>query len=267
MPVTGISRYFKLAQNVQNPLDYFFYKWSKGKKSLKIITKPHPVQFDVVKSIYLVFKEVFMSDVYNIQQLIQKLPAKPVIIDIGANVGFFDILVLSKLPGACIAAYEPVEQNAAYFKKILAGNPVLKQVAFNSLAVTGKKTEYIELYAENTEESQVVASVIEGFNEHNSKKIKVPAISLSEIIDQIGDIEIDVLKMDCEGSEYEIVYNTPEHYFSKIKYMLIEVHDLDKASNNIGAFIKWITSLGFSTAYSSINVFCYAVEAKNNRYM
>lgn len=263
MPVNGFARYFKLAQNIRNPLSYFLFKWNPQKSSLKVTTKPNKISFDVTPEIYLVFKEIFMSDVYDIDTLIPQLSPNPVIIDIGSNVGFFDILVLSKLPTARIEAFEPVAENVAYFNDLIAKNPILTHVRVNQVAVSGKKTSSIELFTEVSQTNrQVVASVIDGFNQNNTKKITVPSVSLEEIILAYGDTVIDVLKVDCEGSEYDIFYNSPAPVFQKIKLMLIEVHDIDTDKCNISHFAAYIKSLGFQIKYAPINGFCYALEAQ-----
>lgn len=262
MPVTGFARYFKLAQNIRHPFSYFLFKWNPKRTFLKITTKPNPICFDVTPEIYLVFKEIFMSDVYDIDTLIPRLSTSPVIIDIGSNVGFFDILILSKIPDARIEAFEPVAENVAYFNDLIANNPQLTRVKVNQVAVSGKKTNSIDLFTEVSETNrQVVASVIDGFNQNNTKKITVPGISLEEIILAYGDTAIDVLKVDCEGSEYDIFYNSPAAVFQNIKCMLIEVHDIDTDKCNIGHFAAYIKSLGFQIKYAPINGFCYALEA------
>jgi FkbM family methyltransferase len=263
MPTTGFKRYYRLSQNVKNPIDYFLFKWKISKQPLTITTKPNRITFPVLPEIYLVFKEVFMSDVYDIEKLVKSLPKNPLIIDVGANVGLFDIIVLSKLPDAVIIAYEPIEQNTNFFTELIQLNPLLKNVKFNRMAVTGTKVDSIDLYAENTDKNQIVASVIDGFSSSNTMKIKVPAISLSEIIHSVKDKIIDVLKLDCEGSEYDIVYNTPKECFNKVKTMLIEVHTIDKDKKNIDFFSKYLESLNFEVQFSPINGFCYALEAHN----
>ena len=64
------------------------------------VTRPNPVKFDVPESLYQVFKEIFMEDFYNVDKLIQKLPPNPLVIDVGANAGFFNVLLFSKIKNA-----------------------------------------------------------------------------------------------------------------------------------------------------------------------
>jgi hypothetical protein len=71
---------------------------------------------------------------------------------------------------------------------------------------------------------------------------------------------IDLLKMDCEGSEYEIMFNTPVELISRINVMLIEVHDLDE-NFNVKTFSNYLINIGYNVVYTPINGFCYALEA------
>lgn len=262
MAVEGISRYFRLWKHIANPGEYMFRKGERHDRDLIFITRPFPIRFHVSRSVYALFKELFMEDVYEIDSLVHDLPATPVVIDIGANVGFFDIQLLSKIKNATIYAYEPIPANVKMLQNTLQQNPRLGQsIRLFAMAVTGLPLNKLELFAEADETSQVVASVISGFHENNSRKITVPCVTLTDII-QKNDLQaIDFLKMDCEGSEYDIMYNTAPALIQRIKKMMIEVHDLDKDRNNINVFNRYVQELGYKTSYSPINSFCYALEA------
>lgn len=262
MAVTGINRYFRLWKHIANPGEYMFRKHERHKRDLVFTTKPLPIRFQVSQSLYPLFKELFMEDVYEIDELVSDLPAVPTVIDIGANVGFFDIQLLSKTRKAIIYAYEPVPANVKTLQHTLRQNPRLQQsVSLFSMAVTGQPLAQLELFAEAEENNQVVASAFSGFHENNSEKITVPCITLTDIIQDNGLQTIDLLKMDCEGSEYDIMYHTSPELIRRISKMMIEVHDLDDGDNNITAFNQYVQSLGYTTNYSPINSFCYALEA------
>jgi FkbM family methyltransferase len=202
--------------------------------------------------------------VYNIQQLIKKLPEKPIIIDIGANVGYFNILLLSKLKAATIYAYEPIPANVQYFKNVIEQNTALqKSVSLLQAAVTGIHKESLDLFMEATDDNQVVASVFADFNIHNTKKITVPCISLTDIILNNQLNIIDLLKIDCEGSEYDILYNTSPDLLLKVKHIAVEVHDVDTNKNNFTALKAYLEQIGFDLSFAPINDFCYAVDCVN----
>jgi FkbM family methyltransferase len=238
MPVKGVKRYFKLFQNIKNPGKYFANKLVKTKDALLFTTKPNAISFAVPGRLYPVFKELFMEDVYNINHFTKKMSSTPLVVDIGANAGFFDYLLLSKIPAAQIYAYEPLESNANHIIDTVTKNPSIKnKIIISQKAVTGNKKYAVDLFMENTTGNQVVASIYPGFDKRNSKKISIPAISFTEIIEALPKEKIDLLKMDCEGSEFDILFNTPSILLQRISIMLIEVHNIDE-ENNIDVFIE-----------------------------
>jgi FkbM family methyltransferase len=203
-----------------------------------------------------------MEDVYSIENLVNKLPANPVIVDIGANAGFFDILLLSKIKSAKILAFEPLASNTNFVDKVIAENAFMKQyISLYQAAVTGIEKESIDLYMEDTDDNQVVASVFEGFNKDNLKKTTVPCFSLTRIVKDNRLTKIDLLKMDCEGSEYDIIYNTAPEIVQLAMHIAIEVHDVDDKTYNFASLKKYLQSLNYSITSTPINNFCYAVDA------
>jgi FkbM family methyltransferase len=263
MAVSGITRYFRLWKHIANPGEYLLHKSDRHKRDFQFTTKPLPIRFRVPNSLYLVFKEIFMTDVYEIDNLVSQLPEKPVVIDIGANAGFFDIQLLSKVEQATIYAYEPMMANIKMLQQTMAQNPRLQQnLRLFPMAVTGQPFTHLDLFAEAEENSQVVASAFAGFNENNSQKITVPCITLTEIMEQNDLQSVDLLKLDCEGGEYDIIYHTAPELLHRIKRMTIEVHNLDNDQNNMETFNRYLQSLGYTTAHTPINSFCYALEAQ-----
>lgn len=261
MPATGLRRYFHLFRNIGNPFAYILDKIHNRGKTLHFVTKPNRLDFDVPASLFQVFKEIFMADVYNIGELVRVLPDNPVVIDIGANAGFFDILLLSKIKNAQIYAYEPLSSNIERMRAVASSNRTFDNcVTINSFAVTGTSSGRLRIYAQDTGDNQVVASSLQSFNSDNTKAFWVPAISLSAILTGITETNVDLLKMDCEGSEYDIVSNTPPDLLRRIERMLIEVHDIDNR-HSIQQFSQYLRQLGYNVKYAPINGFCYALEA------
>lgn len=262
MSTRGYKRYFELFKNMQNPFEYIFNRGKRKTRPLQFITRPNNIRFQVPATLYPVFKEIFMEDVYNIKSVVKDLPANPVIIDIGANGGYFDILLLSKNINAIIYAYEPLPDNTSQIKKLIFANAsLLKNLFPHQLAVTGTPKENIDLYIEAATESSVVASIFSNFDTRNTQKITVSCITLTNIILQNNLLKIDVMKIDCEGSEYDILYNTAPSLIRRTKMLLIEVHDLDEDQYNIAALNNYLIKIGYITTHHPINKFCHALEA------
>lgn len=262
MAVDGINRYFRLWKHIENPTEYIIRRGKRHQRDLVFTTKPLPVRFGVSAALYQVFKEIFMADVYEIDALVKTLPAEPVVIDVGANAGFFDVQLLSKINRATIYAYEPMPANVKTLQRTLEQNPRLgHSVRLFPMAVTGQPLDQLDLFAEAEENSQVVASRFAGFNENNTRQLTVSCITLTAIIETNDLRSIDLLKLDCEGSEYDIIYHTAPELLRRIGRMVIEVHDMDEDRNNITAFNDYVQSLGYMTTHAPINSFCHAMEA------
>jgi FkbM family methyltransferase len=262
MPAKGFKRYIELFKHIQNPFEYILHKNERFKRSLTFITKPNNIQFHVALPLYQVFKEIFLEDVYNIEAVVKQMPPKPVIIDIGANAGFFDVLILSKIKHAKIFAYEPIPRNIHQIRTTLEANPSMKDhVVVHQVAVTGTASDKIDLYIESENDNSVIASIFADFNTSNANKISVDTITLTDILLKNDLTEVDILKVDCEGSEYDIFYNTDPAVIRRAKMILLEVHDLDEDKNNITAMSKFLIEIGYDVTHQPINNFCHAVEA------
>jgi hypothetical protein len=55
----------------------------------------------------------------------------------------------------------------------------------------------------------------------------VDAISLESALAKLNITQLDLLKMDCEGAEYEILLNTSPEILRLVKRIIMEYHDLD----------------------------------------
>lgn len=261
MPVAGLRRYVNLFRNTGNPFEYLFDKFHHRGRTLHFATKPARLTFEVPASLYQVFKEIFMADVYNIRPLARVLPDDPLVIDIGANAGFFDILLLSKVKNAQIYAYEPLSSNIERMRSVASSNRRFdKSVIIKPFAVTGTSCEMLRLYAQDTDDNQVVASSLKDFSGDNTSELWFPAVSFSEIMAGMPRTKIDLLKMDCEGSEYDIILKTPADIVCRCEILLIEVHDIDDRYNVV-TFSQYLRELGYEVNYTPINGFCYALEA------
>jgi hypothetical protein len=129
------------------------------------------------------------------------------------------------------------------------------------MAVTGLPKEHIDLFTVDTEDNTVVSSIFSDFSGLNTKKISVPAKSLSVIIEENKLDKIDLLKLDCEGSEYDIIYNTDRAVFLKIGMMVIEVHQIDKEQNNLASLDHYLQSLGYETRTLPVQEGSFYLEA------
>ncbi len=119
------------------------------------------------------------------------------VLDIGANIGTFSVLAAITFPQAKIYCFEPSASTYALLKHNLKVNGVNSQVDATQVAV---------------------------FSE--VKKLKLYNAGPSGIRSLFQLKEIDFLKVDCEGAEYEIFRSLTRPNWKKIKRLALEFHEL-----------------------------------------
>lgn len=261
--VSGLQRYVRLFQNLSNPFRYWEDKFKAGKE-IVFVTRPNRIKIHVPRRLLLIFKEIFLNDVYDIRLLEKYLNENSIVVDVGANVGFFSFLVLSKVKVKRVYSYEPIPRNIDVFKKTISENELLKEkIALTQAAVTGLEQDAIELFLDGDNELTENASVFSGFESTHSVKVSVPSISFSRILTENKIDEIDFLKLDCEGSEFDIIYNTDPSLIRRAKRMMIEVHDVEgDPKNNITFFNNHLQSIGFETSFERLSHRSHVLIAK-----
>src|SRR3989344_3542063 len=76
---------------------------------------------------------------------------------------------------------------------------------------------------------------------------QINCLSLKDIFDANSISVCHLLKMDCEGAEYEILYNAPDECFKKIKEIRLEYHNHESSQNNNGECLKnFLEKKGFT---------------------
>ena len=220
------------------------------------------MKLEVPDHFFYVFKEIFMEDFYETEKLLPHVPSNAVIVDIGANVGFFSFLMTAKRKDAAIYAYEPMENNFRVFQNNLTLNKEKRNnIKAEQKAVTGKEVKSVKLFFDAVDLDTVISSVYEDFSPKNKQMAEIEAISLSAIIRQNNLTVIDILKLDCEGSEYPILYDSPEIIWPIIKCLCIEVHELDKGKRNYKYLSGFLQEKGYQlTSRLDLNG-CYYVLA------
>jgi FkbM family methyltransferase len=139
-------------------------------------------------------------------------------IDIGANVGAFP-LVYGKLFNK-IFCYEPAKYTYCECLKNLKD---IKNIEIFNLAVTNHTDDLVKLKSHKYGNFSGNASIIEGNEWNNEKNYEfVKTISFADIIEQTKiKGNKNYVKIDTEGSEYEILMNTD---LSMIDFLSVEIH-------------------------------------------
>ncbi len=153
MTASRLARYRNLVRNVANWPVYWREKFATDFAPIEIHTRGEPLRFRVTSpALYLVFKELFVSDFYEISRLTSaSIPTDATVIDVAAaNGGYFSMLLLSRMPHARVFAFEPVDANCRLFRDNISLNPALNgRISVEQAAITGRPMASVELHREN----------------------------------------------------------------------------------------------------------------------
>jgi FkbM family methyltransferase len=146
-------------------------------------------------------------------------------IDIGSHIGGTALYLASK--GVNVIAFEPNKENYDLLVENIKRNGLEEKIRAYNLAISDKKGKAI-LYSNtpNTGSNSLIKPL--------GTPCEVETIKLDEFLKE----DCDLLKMDCEGSEYEIIMSLND--FSKIKNIVAELHfEYSKQSEIINKLKKY----------------------------
>jgi len=141
------------------------------------------------------------------------------IIDVGGHIGLFGLLAASLRPALPIYSFEPHEDNFKTLEGNLKGNKAQNVTAIRA-AVSDRVGEADLLLSQQDLNHSLTLAI-----EDTGKTQTVPTTTLGRIFDQFKIDHCGLLKIDCEGSEYEILYSTPKPIFDKIQAIFLEYHE------------------------------------------
>jgi FkbM family methyltransferase len=145
------------------------------------------------------------------------------IVDAGANIGTFSVWAARQLPQASILALEPYPDTFAKLQHNLQANLLGPRVQAVQLALSARSgAREMPIEAESQRRSLVPSDRECG----NLEVIKVPSASLAEVLDRYQLQQLDLLKMDIEGSEWEVLLSTPVSVLHRIRRIQLEYHEV-----------------------------------------
>lgn len=176
---------------------------------------------------------------------------KPTILDVGANIGEYSLLVNQINPRATIHAFEPSKHA---FNK-LKSNCKKKNIILHNYGL-GNKNESVTLYDRNGEDGSGHASVFEDvikeIHHKNVSRNLIKIKSLDQVVKSLSiKLPIDLLKIDIEGNEYKALKGAKELIDSgNINHIQIEVNGMNVYSRVfLHDFIKFLSNYNLHLMY------------------
>ena len=155
--------------------------------------------------------EVVVADCYRLASSAPLLPSRSQIVDIGGHVGAFSLLAAALLPDAHVTTFEPSKLRTEYLQRNIHLNGFEGRITVVPAAVGGTRAQ-----------AQLVDMVLTSPTSPVEGEF-VEVLGIEEAAAKI-DGPIHLLKMDCEGGEYEIVAGASEATLRRIERLVLEYH-------------------------------------------
>lgn len=180
-----------------------------------------------------------------------EIPDNSVVIDIGANIGVFSVFCSFK-KNVKVFAYEPMPDNFNLLQENIRINGLGEKIIPCNMGVAGLRGKK-RLYVGESPLHSFLPAAESPFNASYGQKgsqeqqfLETNCVSLKDVFDGNAIDVCDVLKMDCEGAEYEILYNLPEDYFQRIINIRLEYHNHENNIKNTGEeLLTFLLGKGF----------------------
>ena len=160
------------------------------------------------------YKEIWYRDAYGLRSA--PLPPGATVIDIGANIGMFSLYAAVVGRAARVFSYEPFPESF----RLLCGNAEqnrLDAIRAFRLAVAGDRGQ-----------RQLYVGLGHGRNTLLGKPeqpcITVESVTLADVFERERIDRCDLLKLDCEGAEYEILLQASRSLLGRVDRVAMEYH-------------------------------------------
>lgn len=163
-----------------------------------------------------------------------------IIVDIGGGIGDYTIFAAHDRDKAHVIAFEPFPESYRLLQTNLTLNQI-HNVLLSSQAV-GSQTGIMQFGAEPADPLSRQTSVVSGVA--TGESLVVQSVSLEAVVDQLAGGHLDLIKLDCEGAEFDILMNSPAVVLEKIDRIVLEYHD-GVTANTHGDLVKYLTKQGF----------------------
>ena len=179
-----------------------------------------------------IYDEVYTNNSYGIKFLEQD----DIVIDIGAHCGYFGKLCLDK-GSKNVFLYEPDEANYNLLLKNLSAYDGWKS---NNIAVWKEESDSLPFYTYFEYKNTGLNSVFKSPHIKPSEIKKVKSVSLDSILSSFD--KVNILKIDAEGSEYDIIMNST--LIQKVETIVGEYHN-DLTDKTLDDLINFLQSNNF----------------------
>jgi FkbM family methyltransferase len=191
-------------------------------------------------------RKYFYNEVYGLASLqrvycashaLKKLlPESPVIVDVGANIGQFAFFCRHYLQAQRVVSIEPVKD----CHELLCANAASQSDCLSCLVSSENGVK--DFYRCTT--STQLSSTIRDERESYAQGVLIASRRLTDLVRENGVKKIDLLKVDTEGSEYDVL-RSGEEILDQVGMVLVEMSVFRNSAGNIFATGSFLNERNF----------------------
>ena len=167
--------------------------------------------------------EIFAEDCYRLEWFLGPLLDRPIqVVDIGGHVGTFACRLTQLHPKASVLSCEPSATTAGYLRRNAEQNGVADRVTVFERAVAA--TTGRAMFQDNGGGSGLNGLVTAGHE--SGPATEVLTMAFDELVNSAA-APVEVIKIDCEGGEYDLVLGSSPSSWESVQRVVIEFHPVD----------------------------------------
>jgi FkbM family methyltransferase len=136
-----------------------------------------------------------------LRKMRRALSSSPLVIDVGANCGHYASMVKEEIPQAQIISFEPHPTAFGELMRI----PGIRAINMAVGDESGQLTLFDHASAPGSQHASVVPGVLEQIHHGVVTAIVVECTTLDSFLEKMGDVHVDLLKIDVEGFELAVL--------------------------------------------------------------
>lgn len=203
-----------------------------------------------------------------------RLPPRPVLLDVGANIGMYALWAATEYPGATVYAFEPApDAYAALYANVTRHTLPVTCLpwAFGGRDGPGSMTVYPAasvfsgMYADQRVDraaigaaigagvdQRVATAVVDRLAEARmagAYRVPVQVVTMRRVLSLLGEPRIDLLKLDAEGAEADLLGAFTAADWARIDRIVLEVHRTEA----VGPIEALLTGAGYDCSRSTVD--------------
>ena len=188
--------------------------------------------------------EILLKSKYRSEYYFPEKIKPEVILDIGGNVGITSIYLASIFPNAIIYTFEPLLEN---YKILQKNTEQYGNIKVFNIGLGSKNGSFKVFLSDDSENFGGVSFYSEGEGNKTESYTECKVRNINDVIQELNISAIDLMKIDTEGSEYDILSCLNDEILRSIFWITGELH-----GNRDFELLNYLNSMGFSISVKKL---------------